>query len=73
MKVKYSVLASEIMKRGIRKTAIEKAISSSTKTLNNKLCGKSEFTWNEVCTIQAGFLPDISKDDLMATDEQKSA
>nr|DAI04723.1 MAG TPA: hypothetical protein [Caudoviricetes sp.] len=41
--------------------------------MNNKLCGKSEFTWNEVCTIQAGFLPDISKDDLMATDEQKSA
>ena len=72
MKVKYSVMASEIMKRGIRKTAIAKAISSSTKTLNNKLCGKSEFTWNEVCTIQAGFLPDISKDDLMATDEQKS-
>ena len=73
MKVKYSVMASEIMKRGIRKTDIAKAISSSTKTLNNKLCGKSEFTWNEVCTIQAGFLPDISKDDLMATDEQKSA
>ena len=46
MKVKYSVMASEIMKRGIRKTAIAKAISSSTKTLNNKLCGKSEFTWN---------------------------
>lgn len=65
MRVKYDVMAKEILKRGIRKTAIAKAIGASSKTLNNKLSGKSNFTWNEVCIIQTDFFPDISKDDLM--------
>ena len=65
MRVKYGIIASEIIKRGIRKTAIANAIHTSCKTFNNKLSGKSGFSWNEVCVIQSTFFPDITKDELM--------
>ena len=65
MRMKYGTLTGEIAKRGIKKTAIAKALKISLKAFNNKLTGKSGFTWNEVCTMQDTFFPDITKDRLM--------
>lgn len=65
MDIKYGVIVSEIAKRGIKKTVIAKALNVSTKAFNNKITGKSKFTWNEVCILQNNFFPDITKDKLM--------
>ena len=40
------------------------AIGVTPKSFNNKLAGKSPFTWPEVQTIQKRFFPDMNKDDL---------
>ncbi len=42
-------------------------------SLKNKVSEKGEFTSNEVCTTQAGFQRNISNDDLIGTNKQKSA
>lgn len=59
MAAKYPVFEDKISERGIKKKAIASAINVSYRTLKNKMAGDTAFTWDEVCTIQARFLPDM--------------
>lgn len=62
--VTYPVLVGEIAKRGVKKKDIAKRIGVCDKALNNKLNGKSQFTWPEVRIIRHEFFPDIPPDEL---------
>ena len=60
----YPTLTAEIAKRGIKKCVIASALGISGKALHNKMCGKTPFTWPEVCNIRDRFFPDMDKDRL---------
>ena len=62
--MKYSILISEIAKRGIKKNEIAKTLGISYRSLYNKLYGVTPFSWQEVCLIKDVFFPDLSKDEL---------
>ena len=62
----YPKLICEISKRGIKKRAIAAAAGITTQTLQNKLKGRSAFTWPEICIINRIFFPDMEKDELFA-------
>lgn len=64
----YPVLISEIAKRGIKKKRVAQSIGVCYKSLNNKLTGKSPFTWPEVKSIRRQFFPDITPDELFSTE-----
>lgn len=66
--IKYPVLEGQIAARGIRKTVIAKRIGCSDRTLYDKLVGKSQFTWDEVMTMNMNFFPDMEPVDLMRTE-----
>ena len=55
----YLVLSDEIARRGIRKTAIAKAIRVSYHAFYNKMTGVSSFTVEEAISIQERFFPDM--------------
>lgn len=55
----YPVLNGEIANRGIAKTAIARALDVSYCSFYNKMAGKSPFTFEEACTIQQRFFPDM--------------
>lgn len=59
MMAKYPVLERKILERGIKKKTIADAINVSYRTLMNKMHGNVAFKWDEVCTIQERFLPDM--------------
>lgn len=61
----YPNLAGKIAERGIKKSIIARAISCSPRAFNNKMNGRTEFSWSEVCTIQRMFFPDIPKETLL--------
>lgn len=65
--VLYPVLVSEMAKREIQKKAVAESIGVCYKAFNNKLNGKTPFTWPEVKTIRHKFFPDISADILFTT------
>lgn len=62
----YPVLIGEMAKRKVQKKEVAKKIGVCYKTLNNKIEGKTPFTWPEVCTINDVFFPDIKKDVLFS-------
>lgn len=62
MPIAYPTLIGEIAKRGVKKTVIAERTGISERSFYNKLAGISSFTWEEVCSIQSTFFPDISKD-----------
>lgn len=64
MKERYPNLIGAIAMRGIKKTAIAKALNISERAFYNKLHGISSFTWNEVCVINKRFFPDMDKEEL---------
>ena len=64
--MKYEYLNGKIAERGIKKLTIAAALDITQKTLKNKLDGRSQFTWQEACTLQRTFFPDIAKDALFA-------
>lgn len=68
----YSTLVGEIAKRGIKKKTIAESIGICGKSLNNKLSGKSPFTWPEVVIIRERFFPDMDTDILFAISDQAS-
>ena len=70
MIIAYPVLAGEITKRGIRKTVIADRLGISEKALYNKMSGISSFTWNEVQIINKCFFPDMTPNDLFATEDE---
>lgn len=61
----YPNLASKIAERGIKKSSIADAIACSPRALSNKLNGRTEFSWSEVCRIQQVFFPDMTKETLL--------
>ena len=63
----YPNLAGAMAEREIRLRTIAEAIGITERTLRNKLTGATDFTWKEVCTIQARFFPEQTKDQLFAT------
>lgn len=72
--VLYPVLAGEIAKRGIKKTAIAESIGVSDKAFRNKMNGTSTFTWPEVKKINHQFFPDLTPDELFSeADEVRPA
>lgn len=73
MNAVYPVLTGEIAKRGIKKCAISDAIGVSYKALYNKMSGKVQFTWPEVCEIRNTFFPDMEKDVLFSREVQHLA
>lgn len=64
MVIKYPVLTGEIARRGMIRSRMAKAIGVSPRSFYNKMTGKAPFTWEEVCTIQSQFFPDITKEEL---------
>lgn len=64
--VRYPVLAEEIARRGIKKKALAESIGVCNKALNNKMNGRSPFTWPEVKTIRHQFFPDMDPNILFA-------
>ena len=71
--MKYKNLGNLIEKRGIKKTVIAKTVGITERSLGYKLSGTYPFTWEQVCKIQKSFFPDMTKDDLFATDGELTA
>jgi len=65
----YPVLRAEIAKRGVKKTAMAKALGISIGSFHNKMNGVSDFTWPEVCKVNDIFFPDMDKETLFAEGE----
>ena len=63
----YPNLAKAMAEREIRLRTIAESIEITERALRNKLTGATDFTWKEVCTIQARFFPERTKDELFAT------
>lgn len=59
MAAKFPVLNGEIANRGIAKTVIARALRVSYHSFYNKMEGISPFTFEEACTIQERFFPDM--------------
>ena len=70
----YSFLKGKIVERGMKQSAIADALGITQRALSQKIAGKRDFKWGEVCLIQSRFFPDIDKDTLfVATEEKKGA
>lgn len=69
----YPTLEREIAGRGIKKKTIAESIGVCNRALNNKLSGRTPFTWSEVSTIKNRFFPDMTPEVLFARTEQDSA
>ena len=63
----YPNLVGECARKGIYMSDIAAAIGCTTRALNNKMNGRSHFTWPEVYTIHRCFFPNVTKDYLMQT------
>ena len=63
----YPNLTKAMADREIRLRTIAESIGITDRTLRNKLTGATDFTWKEVCTIQACFFPERTKEELFAT------
>lgn len=73
MTIEFPILAGEIAKRGIKKSAIASALKISTRAFYNKMSGTVPFTWPETCAIQSQFFPDMDKDDLFRRADDQGA
>lgn len=69
----YPTLISEMAKREITKKELAETTGICFRALQNRLSGKTPFTWPEVCIINEQFFPDMSKEALFAQAEQDSA
>lgn len=58
MDIAYPNFVGEVAKRGIKKTAIAQTANMCTKTLREKIVGKSEFSIGEATVIRDTFFPD---------------
>lgn len=68
--VLYPTLIEEMAKHKITKKSVAERIGVCNRALNNKLNGKSPFTWPEVKTICHVFFPNMTPDDLFATKDE---
>lgn len=69
----YPVLSRELRECKYKQSDIAGALGITVKALYNKLNGKTEFTWSEVCTIIKQFFPYYDPLELFARAEQDSA
>ena len=69
----YPVLERLIFENDIKKKKIANSLGVSPRTFTSKLHGISKFTWNETCIIQKEFFPDMDKDTLFSTIDEKEA
>lgn len=67
--VKYPVLIGEMAKREITKKAVARSIGVCDKAFNNKLKGRTQFTWPEVKIICKNFFPDKTPDEVFYQEE----
>ena len=63
--LKYPYLEGKIAERNVSKAEIAKQLNITQRAFSNKLSGKSEFTWNEVLTMQTHFFHDVDMTLLM--------
>lgn len=69
----YPVLVGKLAERGIKKKQAAEALGCTPRALYNKLSGRVDFSWSEVCKIQQAYFPDISKEELFARRDRKGA
>lgn len=62
----YPILRAELAKRGVKKSAVAKALNISYRSFANKLSGQTAWTWPEVCKVNDIFFPDMDKETLFA-------
>lgn len=67
----YPVLTAEIARRGIKKKAIAESLGICSKSLCNKLAGRSPFTWPEVVVVRNRFFPDMTPDYLFKRSDSR--
>lgn len=63
----YPNLVCECARKGIRMADIAAAIGCTIRAVNNKMQGRTCFTWPEVDVIHRKFFPEVTKDYLMQT------
>lgn len=67
----YPNLVGQIAARGISKSTVAATLKCTQKTLNSKLNGKSQFTWNEVCLMKNVLFPDLDISTLMHSNDRR--
>lgn len=65
--VYYPVLVGEMAKRQIKKKDVAECIGVCYKAFDNKLNGRTRFTWPEVKKIRNELFPEFQTDELFAT------
>lgn len=60
----YPNLEAEISKSGIKKHDIARELGLSSKSFSNKITGKTDFWYKEICYIQERIFPHITKEEL---------
>ena len=65
----YPNLEKEMKRRKITKGALAQIIGVNYRTFYNKWHGLTPFTWPEVCRIRDVFFPDMTLEELFATDQ----
>lgn len=65
MRCVYPNTELAMLKNGITKKVMAAKLGISERCLDNKLNGKTAFTWKEVETLQKVFFADMSKEEIM--------
>ena len=68
MEKAYPVLEAKIAVRGIKKKTMAKRMGLSYRAFKDRMDGKCDFKWSEICIMQEEFFPDMTKEDLMRTE-----
>ena len=66
----YSFLRGEMYKKGVTITSLAAKIGVSEKTMRNKISGETDFTWTEALAVRKFVSPEVSMEDLFASDEE---
>jgi hypothetical protein len=59
LKAKYKFLAGKLFDKGLKKNAVARKLGITPRALNNKIYGIAPFTWEQACTLQQKFFPEI--------------
>lgn len=66
-------IRAEMARKNLTMSDIAKGLKVNKRTLGNKLSGKTEFTWSEICRIKKSFFPTCSVEYLFSNECQDSA
>lgn len=53
-------IRAEMARKGLTIAVMASGLQINERTLGNKLLGKTDFTWNEVCQIREKYFPSCS-------------